>query len=170
MILLYYADGSPAAEFAATGAGLTAALAAAASGDVLWLPANAGISGDVTVPAGVTVMGLSRGRSILTGKITLAAGANLCNLSVLRTANDGNDLIGVESAAESYIYACNISCIQSGAGNAMAVRATTGGDIDIFDSWLTGTSVGGAGYSAFAFSGCIHWYGGRATYSTAATA
>ncbi len=163
-ILLYDSGGAPVQEFAT----LTAALAAMASGDVVALPAGT-IPGDHTVPAGGHLAGLDREGTILTGKLTLLGDATVRNLSVDRTANDSGDLIGVESAATSYIYNCNVSCVQSGTGNAFGVRAMTGGSIGIYDSWLTGQSAGAAGYSAFAVNGYIYWFGGRATYSTGAT-
>jgi len=164
-ILLYDTSATKIRSFSATAAGLTAALAAAASGDVVWLPAGT-IPGDHTIA--VPVVGASRTRSILSGKITIAANGVLSNLSVIRTANDANDLIGVESAAECYIYNCNVSCVQSGAGNVYGVKAITGGNISILDSWLSGHSTGGSGYSVFSSGGDIHVYGGIMEYSTAA--
>lgn len=56
-ILLYDAGGEPAAEFSATGAGLEAALAAAGSGDVVYLPAALTLDRAVVIPAGVSVQG-----------------------------------------------------------------------------------------------------------------
>lgn len=67
-ILLYHSDLSPVEEFVATGAGLTSALAAAVSGDIVIIPAGT-IAGNQTVPAGINLIGLSE-NSILSGTIT----------------------------------------------------------------------------------------------------
>ncbi|MFO7740832.1 MAG: hypothetical protein R6X31_00815, partial [Anaerolineae bacterium] len=83
-ILLYDSGGNPVAEYAATSAGLDSASSAAASGDVVWLPA-ATISGDHTLAAGVHYIGVSRWASILTGEITLGDGTTLECCTVERT-------------------------------------------------------------------------------------
>jgi len=69
-ILLVQANGNPAAEYAATSAGLVAALGAAASGDTVLLAYAGTITGGPwTVPAGVTLAGLSFD-TILEGTLT----------------------------------------------------------------------------------------------------
>lgn len=71
-ILLFDSGGAPVAEFAFTAAGLTAALAAAGSGDVVQLPAGTLDVSNVefVIPAGVTVKGIDRQRTIIGGAIT----------------------------------------------------------------------------------------------------
>lgn len=68
-VLLFDSGGAALAEYAATAAGVDAALAAATSGDVVWLPAGT-IAGNHTVPAGVEVTGAGVEKSILSGTIT----------------------------------------------------------------------------------------------------
>lgn len=73
-ILLYDSGGSPVAEYAFTADGLTAALAAAASGDVVWLPA-----GTITAPSGDSY---TPGDEISSGAITV-------------TSEGGNEISGL---------------------------------------------------------------------------
>jgi hypothetical protein len=67
-ILLYDSGGNPVAEYAMSDAGFTTALAAATSGDVVVLPAGT-ISGDHTIPNGITVWGFGW-NTILSGITT----------------------------------------------------------------------------------------------------
>jgi len=69
-VLLFDSGGNPIAEYAATQAGLVAALAAWTSGDMVQIPAiNITITGTLTIPAGVYLTGMGND-SILTGTIT----------------------------------------------------------------------------------------------------
>lgn len=101
-ILLLDSAGSPAAEYAATGTGLAAALAAAGSGDVVVLPAGT-ITDDHSIPAGVTVVGQG-GASVLSGVITNSGALALVTCSgTLSGAGDkiwvieGGDLVANRS-------------------------------------------------------------------------
>lgn len=65
-ILKFDSAGAPVAEYAATAAGLTSALAAATSGDVIEIPAKTiTTAAQYVVPAGVTVRGMGRERTII---------------------------------------------------------------------------------------------------------
>jgi hypothetical protein len=120
-ILLYNSNLDPVEEFPVTDAGLTAALAAASSGDIVLLPSSS-IAGDHTIPGEVSVAGMERQRSILTGKITMEDLASLWNLSVLRTADDSNPLYAVTSTSgTSYLYNCTVFALQSGNGYSAAL-------------------------------------------------
>jgi hypothetical protein len=68
-ILLFDSGGQPVAEYAATSAGFAAALAAATSGDTIYIP-SATISGNHTIALGVEVVGESNYNSVLSGIIT----------------------------------------------------------------------------------------------------
>ncbi len=68
VLLLFDRDGAVLREYTATDAGLTEALAAAATGDVVWLPAGT-ITGNHTIPANIEVAGLGY-NSVLSGVIT----------------------------------------------------------------------------------------------------
>jgi len=67
VILLFDSGGAALAEYAMTDEGLTAALAAMASGDIVQMQAGT-ISGSHVVPAGGTLRGRGE-RSILTGPL-----------------------------------------------------------------------------------------------------
>jgi hypothetical protein len=124
-VLLYHANGQPVAEYA------TPALAAAdaVSGDTIYLPSRT-YTDDIVLPPGVAMVGLSRERSILTGQITLGAGAVLSNACVLRSANDASALVGVAGpvSGTAYVLDCDISVVQAGAGSGYGVQ-TQGGDV-----------------------------------------
>jgi hypothetical protein len=128
-ILLFNCGSSPVAEFAATSAGLDAASAAAVAGDVVQLPARQ-ISGSHTLAAGVTYRGLGRKASVLTGQITLAASSVLETLSVSRTANSADTLIGVvgPSSGTGYLYDCDVAA-NNALGTGYAVQTTGTGEV-----------------------------------------
>ena len=67
-ILLYDESVSKIKEYTPDAAGLAAAIAAAAAGDTIWVPAGT-IAGNYTVPAGVEVTGVGI-NTILSGTIT----------------------------------------------------------------------------------------------------
>lgn len=69
-IYVWHADSSTVDIFDPTSAGLNSAIAAAVSGDTVWLP-SVTISGNHTIPANIRVIGISRG-AVLSGTITVA--------------------------------------------------------------------------------------------------
>jgi len=170
-IITFDDGGNPVAEYAATSTGFGLALAGGAP--VVWLYGYT-ITGNHTIPAGYHVIGNQRDTSILSGLITLSSGSTLTNLSVIRTANDANALIGVEgpSNGTGYLYGCKVTCTQSGAGAAYAVAANRGnalgqGDMKVYRCELAGTSVSGTGYCGMSSAGKLYIYHGRAdTYTT----
>ena len=163
-ILLYDSGGNPIAEYAATGAGLALALAAATSGDVVTVPAGT-FDTSQSIPAGVTLQGLDKHRSTLTGQISLANTAHVCNLSITRTANDANDLIGVYCASGvGYVTNCRITCTQSGAGGAYAAEIAGTGIIEVEGGYLYGLSVGGAYYDLYHAATASGYFKARAAY------
>jgi hypothetical protein len=98
-ILLFDGGGGAVTDYAPTSAGLEVAISAAGSGDVIWLPA-ATIGGDHTIPAGVCVWG--RGHSILSGQITLSAGAQLNAVGVIRSGDQAEALVGIVGPESGY--------------------------------------------------------------------
>jgi hypothetical protein len=159
-IITFDNTGLPVAEYAPTSAGFDLALAASAP--IIWLYAYT-IDGDHTIPASYHVIGNQRDTSILSGLITLSSGSTLTNLSVVRTANDANALIGVggPGTGTGYLYGCKITCTQSGAGAAYAIAANGGlyldqGDIHATRCELEATSVGGVGYCGLSSAGRIY--------------
>jgi hypothetical protein len=170
-ILLFDSGGSPLAEFAATEAGLTAALAAATSGDTVWLPSIT-IGGDHTLIANVAVIGASRFGSILSGQVTGASGARLENCSVTRSANDANALYGIVApgAGTTMLAGVHVSVTQAGAGNAAAIYAAAGGNVEAWNCSLR-APAGGAGwhYGVYHSAGNIYQEGGVCIGFTGAT-
>lgn len=76
-ILLYNSDGTPVEEWPATEAGLVQALAAAASGNVVELPAGTiTLTAGITIPSVIHVHGISREKSIITYAPTITGGGN----------------------------------------------------------------------------------------------
>lgn len=172
-VLLVDSSGLPVAEFLATDAGLTAALAAATAGDTVLLH-DATITGNHSVPAGVTLAGFDRRHSILTGALTGGDEAIVANLSILLAANDGSDLVAVAgpvSQTETLrLYDCVIEATQAGAGNCYALDVNGLGTIFSWGCEISGQaagvgSVGGQGYAVRAETGVAILYHGRAVGS-----
>lgn len=167
-ILRFTSAGAFASSYPVTAAGFAAAIAAASSGDVITVP-PATITGNVTIPANVKIVGESRYGTILTGQITGSSGSSLENLSVIRTANDSSILKGVvaPSSGTMYISDCDIECTQSGSGDARAISGESGGSIEAWSCFLYGSAVSGTGLAAFRTGGgAIYIYGGKARGST----
>lgn len=129
-IYVWHADGSTLDLFDPDAAGLDLALAAAASGDAVFIPA-ATISGDHTIPASVGVVAIQRRAAILTGEITLSASSSLQGLTIARTANSGSDLIAVlgPDSGAAYLYDCDVSALQAGAADGFALVGQVGGNL-----------------------------------------
>ena len=91
--------------FDADAAGLVAALAAAASGDTVWLPSiPISLTAAITIPLGVSVIGLSHDGSILSfttlsneSAITHSASSTLEHLTVIVAGTQ--PLIGIDARA-----------------------------------------------------------------------
>ena len=145
-----------------------AALTKAYSGDIIEISGGT-VTGNYTMIAGVRVIGKSRWATILTGQITGAAGASIENLSIIVSADDASDLVGVDSPASGtfYINGCDIEVTQAGAGNAYGLSVDVNGTtIDVWNSYISGDSTGGDGYAAYHSDGSAYIYGGRAYGST----
>lgn len=145
VILLFAGNGDLLEEFDATGAGLTAAIAAAISGDRIELPQGS-IGGDYTVPAGVTLEGHGP-ETILTGQITLGAGVHARMLKVARDVDQAAPCIGILTGdltgAAAWIDKCIIE-IENATGDAIGV-ATDGVQVWCQDCFVTARG-GGDGY------------------------
>jgi len=153
--------------YEATTAGLDAAIAAATSGDMISLPPSS-IDGNHSVPAGVSLFGIDRSRSILTGQITLAANAHLGKVSVVRSGSSGGGLTGVILAgSNARVQDCVVSISNSG-GNAVGVYCNTGVTGYVDDSVISATGTG-TGYGCYVNNGTLYIQSGRSTGSTGAT-
>jgi len=126
-ILLCQSDGDPVGEFAATDAGLELASAAAASGDVIKLPACT-IAGAHTLTAGVAYKGIAIDQTILTGTITGASGASLHHCSVTVAANTSGYAYGVYGPSSGIfeLWFVLINVTQAGAGSGVALGIDDG--------------------------------------------
>jgi len=152
-ILLFDSGGAILQEYEATAVGLGDAIADAASGDVIWLPAVQ-ISGDFTIPAGVHVIGVSRYASQILGEVTLEAGATLEHLTVSHTDSTAGTIYGVigpqASTGTVKISNCDITVTNNGAGDAIGVFLDQ--DTTIMEVWISSIyalSVGGDGYAGY---------------------
>jgi hypothetical protein len=140
-IRLYDPTGPTVTDFEPTSAGLADAIAAATSGDTIWLPPGT-YGGDHTIPAGVTVAGLSRKDVVLTGQVTTGDGTVLAHLSVNRTASQSADLIAVQGPPTgiAYVYDCILSAKNS-TGDGYAVY-TGVGEIELYYCSFSAQSAG----------------------------
>lgn len=146
---------------------LAAAIAAASSEDTIWLPPGE-YSGDVTVPAGVTLLGMSREDVVLTGEITLSAGSRLDTLTVDRDEDSAGPIYGiVEGAGEIMAILHKVTVnVANATGEAYAVYMENGGTITAKNCDLL-AETGSSGYAGYLSDGILYHHGGRAVGTTA---
>lgn len=158
-------------QYPGTATGMTNAIAQAETDDVYFMP-NRTISGDYTLPTDTKWFGIEEDGAILTGEITLSSNTAVTNLTIERTADDGNDLKGLiaTSSGTCRIKGCFISVTQAGAGGAWAVNVEGNGTIKTRECILIGVSTGGTGYAVYhaegGATGISYQYGGRGYGST----
>lgn len=158
-------------QYPGTATGMTNAIAQGETDDVYFMP-NRTIGGDYTLPADTKWFGIEEDGAILTGEITLSSNTSVTNLTIERTADDGNDLKGiiVTSSGTCRIKGCFISVVQAGAGGAWAVNVEGNGTIKTRECILIGNSTGGTGYAVYhaegGATGISYQYGGRGYGST----
>jgi len=125
IVLLVAADGSMVDYGVATDDGLTSALAAISSGDVVKLP-PCSISGAHTVPDSGTLEGYGEA-SVLTGALTLGAGARAQSLQVLLSEDDAGEIVGVTTSGSgdpALLRDCRID-VTNATGDVAAVKPGT---------------------------------------------
>jgi len=123
-IELYRSGSQKRSYYSATEDGLNAAIAAASSGDAIFMPPGT-YSGNHTIPDGVSVVGLDRKRCILTGQINLGLNSILSEVSVTRTGSSGTLYGVVIENSNSRVVGCLITVTNSG-GDAIGVYASPG--------------------------------------------
>jgi hypothetical protein len=157
-IFLFPQSSAAPYQYEKTDSGLAAALALASVGEIVMIHGPATFTSAITIPGGVILVGVGRPKIIIANSVYLGVDSAIFNLDASATANDANPLYGVVGPLSdtAYIYYCDISAIQSGAGNAYAIGATRGGDIVVRHSTLYGSSVSGSGYCGRASSGFIY--------------
>lgn len=165
-ILLYDSGGDPCAEYAASDAGLTAALAAMSLGDVIEICDVTITGGPWTVAYG-TMRGHSQSGTVLDGEVDITAGCYVENLSVIRTEDSAGDIIGVVLDGDATVEDCRIE-VTNVTGNAYGVysEADVEGDCYIRDCCITATA-GGDGYGCATDGASMYVEGGESTGSTA---
>ncbi len=151
----------------ATSTGLNAAIAAAVSGDMISLP-PCSIEGNHSVPAGVSLFGIDRNRSILTGQITLMANTHLGKVSVIRSTYAAGSLYGVIlSGNNARVNDCVVDVTNTNE-DAIGVYCQAGKVGYVDDCFVSGTGST-AGYGCYVNNGTLYIQGGRITGSTGAT-
>jgi len=126
-ITVFHYDGSPAEFFEVTDAGWDLAAAECSAYDTMVSP-PAVYSTSHTVPNQVAYLGAGTLSTRHTGKVTIGAGCYIRDINIVRSANDENDLDGMDgpSSGESYLNTVNITVTQLGAGNANAINLGVG--------------------------------------------
>lgn len=145
-IILYDASGQVKREYSFSLDGLNAALAAAESGDVVWLPAGS-LATDITVPEGVAVVGDGM-NCIIAGTVILGAGAELRDMTVEVSDDLESEIVAVigPDSGTAYIWDCVIFAYSCGATNAIGVQAQSG-NVILQGCEVNGESVSGQGYA-----------------------
>ena len=174
-ILLYDQDIETALEYEINSGGFNQALAAAEDGDVIWIPPGT-IEGNFSVPQGVSVVGISRSRSIFNGQVLLGAYSSIERLTVQRTDDSGSMLRGVINhgglGVASKIIDCEILCTQNGTGTVYAISMENHGDIEVWNSNIEANGDGGGAayagrHGGATVAGNLRVYSSRAHGTTA---
>ena len=125
---------TPAQYFDFTQWASVLALVGSGSGAIIWLPQATFAFADFTLPANVTIVGLSREHTKLDCQITLSNGSSLENLTVdhtdVDTSADVNSVVG-PSTGTARLYNCNISSTSVN-GTPICVRQITGGFTELY--------------------------------------
>jgi hypothetical protein len=169
-ILRFNRDQSLLDERSLTPAGLSAALAGASLGDIVFLPAcyiTINPRSILTVPDGVHVVGQSVGGSTIDGAIILGSGATLENLILRRSATDSAEIVGVTGGATGStpgrLASCRIEV--SNTGDAVALDSN-GIDLIVWNSQVVAESSAGNGVGLRATVTTIYLCGGHVEGST----
>jgi hypothetical protein len=149
-VLLFSGSGALLAEYAYTEAGLAAAFAAAAAGDVVDLPAGT-MTGDVTVPAGVTLRGMGAA-TVIDGAISAAAAAVLVDFLSYRSVATAADSLHILAAAGVRAYRVRMYGRQTGAGRLLGYLSVAGVGEEPVDVYNPSIDLDTAGGSCWAYA------------------
>ena len=161
-------DGSDWTAYANDNTGMAAAIAAAASGDTLWLP-PCSLTASFTVPASVTLHGISATDCVLTGQVTLSDGSALESLSIIRSEDDAGAVYGI-ACAEALTASLRgvVVNVANATGAAYGIYVTDASTFNAYETELVATT-GSVGYAAYVANGTLNHYSGRAVGTTALT-
>jgi len=121
--------------YPATVAGLVAALTAATSGMIVMIPSGTFVT-DISVPAGVDLIGQGPFATLIQGKATLAGDNNLVNLRIEATGSSASAMIAIDGPGAGQgasLTGCSVRASNSGTGNAIAMNSNGG--------WITARST-----------------------------
>lgn len=130
-------------EYAADDTGMALAIAAAVSGDTIWVPPGTYANG-YAVPGGVTVKGAATRDVIFQGQMTLRNTSELETLSVVRSYDDSLDYTGVlgPDSGTAYLRNCYVRVLQAGAGSGWGVSCYgRDGDLHVYQGRIEGTTA-----------------------------
>lgn len=132
---------------------LQGALDDAESGDTVFVP-DGTYTQNITIPANVSIKGLSRSFCIIIGTVTMGSGSTLQEISVKPSGNSANPINGivVQASGISEVIQCDVIPVNAGAGGVNALFSDSDGtEITVKESLLDGRSVaiGTTGYAAF---------------------
>jgi len=141
-ILLYDSTGNPCAEYAASDAGLTAALAAMGDDDVIETPAGTISGGPWTIEHGL----LRSIGGVLDGELTIMSGCQADKVSVVRSEDDAGAIYGVILDANAIIHDCYVD-VTNATGDAIGIYGMDDveGDCHAYNN-LVNVTAGGDGY------------------------
>lgn len=143
-IYRYNAAGLIVERYDVSADGLTAALADAVSGDLIYMPAPS-MTGDFTVPDGVTVQGLNRDRTIITGSLTCIGNAIFRSLriNVYSTSSSNKKGIVAQGNNETVtIIDCFIDVVTTSTGQAWGISLEEDNAlVQMRDSFMGGTGA-----------------------------
>jgi hypothetical protein len=173
--IIYFPIVGGAVLYTKTAANLAIALAGCSSGEWVTIFGPCTLAGDFNIPAGAVLRAHDQYQVTIQGTITLGNGSRIENLSIEKTANSAADIYGVlnSQSGTSYIKDCEVLVTQSGAGNAYALGAINGlsigdGGVEVHDTFLSGTSVGGSGYAVRSTRGIVKLWGTERNYGSTA--
>jgi hypothetical protein len=164
MVRLIASNGSVFNYGVGSAATFGSALGAAIDGDVIWYPACE-VTGDFTVPDGVTVMGLGR-NSILYGCLSLGSSSMASSLKIYvveESEEEANGVLGNSGVGDAHLLNCYIDVENS--GKAVAIKSN-GIDLYAKNCHVSAESSAGSGY-AYGVGGNVYVTGGFASGSTA---
>jgi hypothetical protein len=158
ILITLFSGGIAVAMFPPSTDGLTSAIGAATSGDIVWLP-DIQVEANVSVPDGVTVAGVSSRESIIEGTVTLGNNSCLENLKVV-ASSPFSDIIGAQVNAtlhQAIIRNCEIHAYQCLDGDAWGIQMNANASLLLDHSLVVGWAAAGDSYAIdFGVSGKVN--------------